>query len=399
MMVFSWLFVLICLGVIWANRASSADLLLDSDTRGLLIGIRERGNALSWFWTDWPIFNHFYRPFPSLAFELDLWLHGSNAAGYGATNAFLVMLCVGLVAWVGAVWFRSPVWGALGAGIFTLWLLPSRMWSPSLIVFVVLAYLLAGNRRLLWWQATCLLLLVWIELNPIESLYFRSVGWLPGRTATIMAVFAVFALGAFICAARSGSRGCAWAGLASTAAALASYEQAVMLPMLFAVFAFAVRKESKLNLWPWVAGSWLVLVAYLALRYQIIPPGVSRYQDQQFRLGPGVWLSLSAYFTPPLAYWTSLRIAVESGLVPFLVSGAPWWAVTQFPAYIGSAVSLTRQKRWVTPFALWAMSSLAFAPMAFLKPFEHYHFFPMALRAMLVVSLLHVLMVQDEADE
>ncbi len=390
---------------VWLGRASGASLLQDSDTRGILAGIRARGNPWSWFAGDWPLENHFYRPIPTLFFELDNWLFGGSSAGYGATNALIVCPCVGLLFWVGSELFGSLRWGVLGALLFAYWLLPQRSFESFVVLAAGFAAALTGwekirerPRNAIW--ITCLFLLVWTELQPIQLLHFRTVGWLPGRTATVMTLFALASIGAFL----TWQRRCGWgwllACLLAVALAMASYEQAVMLPLVLCLMAFLRPQFPVRGAVPVLAACWGLLFAYLVVRSQLVPSEVSRYQDQQFRFGPGVWLSLTDYFAPPLGYLGEIKILAESYFLPLLMTATSWWSLLHFPAFFGGVWALVRAKAWRAPLILGLASAFSFAPMAFLKPFEHYHFWPMALRALFVVSLLAVLIPsQEEAEE
>lgn len=388
------------MATVWWNRASNKGLLLDTDTRGLLIGINERKSPFSWFWTDWPIYNHFYRPFPSLAFEWDNWVHHESASGFGATNAIIVMLCVGLLAWVGTLLFESAVWGALSAVIFSMWLLPGFSNAPQIIPLTLFGWVIWAcvTKRGRWSAGKfCLFLfLIWAESMPIAPLYFRTAGWLPGRTATIMTLFTLVSLAAFLSGVKLKSPAWMVVSLLTLLAALGSYEQAVMMPLILTLFWLIFGRPA---VGRWLVTMWGLLFACIAFRSQIIPPAPSRYQNQQFRSGPGVWLSLTSYLAPPLGSLSSLRVIAETGFVSFFVSLTPWWMVAQFPAFFGSAGVLAKANRWRLPFFLLIASALSFGPMAFLKPFDHYHFWPMTWRALFLVSLIRVVLNQDEADE
>ena len=97
-------------------------MLADTDTIALRAGIIERGNAMSWFWTDWPLANHFYRPISTLTMEWDMWRWGNWAEGFGMTNALLVIFCVwGVFALVLELSGRplEPLWQRFYMGLGT----------------------------------------------------------------------------------------------------------------------------------------------------------------------------------------------------------------------------------------------------------------------------------------
>src|ERR1051326_7696300 len=117
-----WVFLALLLCVpILLSHSRAADLLTDSDTAFLMKVVRERQAPLSWFTGDWPLGNHFYRPLPTLTFELDNRLYGNNPAGYGWTNAILCALCLLALFWMLSELSASPAWAFAGAAILALW--------------------------------------------------------------------------------------------------------------------------------------------------------------------------------------------------------------------------------------------------------------------------------------
>jgi hypothetical protein len=60
---------------------------------------------------------------------------------------------------------------------------------------------------------------------------------------------------------------------------------------------------------------------------------------------------------------------------------------TQILSVVVSFVGIYQLKRnWQLSLAGWALAILAFLPMAFLKMFEHYYYWPMALQTILTVA-------------
>ena len=45
------------------------DVSEDKDTQAIVTAIAKRGAPMSWFRTDWPLENGFYRPIPTLNFQ------------------------------------------------------------------------------------------------------------------------------------------------------------------------------------------------------------------------------------------------------------------------------------------------------------------------------------------
>lgn len=381
-------------GAVFAFRASGTALLLDSDTIGILAGLEAKPNPWVWFTGDWPLGNHFYRPFPSLVFALDQALHPGSNAGFGATNAILVSLCVALVYWV--VWeiWQHSGWALTGTALFAAWCLDFGFRIPStwLCAACVAGLALLGAKTRLTWtevagmSAGCALF--WFELAGLNPLYFRTLGWLPGRTATVMTVFCLVAMAAYLRTLRTGSLWWMTSCLLATTGALMSYEQAVMLPAVLLVLGVWQHRKIPKGL---ILGIVTEIAGYLALRAALLPQSTSRYQNQQFRMGAGVWQSLSL----------SVGLPFTAGLRLYANAGSSWEVLLLGSTYV--------ELIWlVIPFVFWAWAwraghlrevglplvaaAFAFAPMAFLKPFDHYYFWPMAVRVLFVLALARLLL-------
>lgn len=402
------------LALVLLHRSTSPSLLRDSDTAFLVMKIRERAAPFSWFGGDWPLFNHFYRPVSTLTFEIDNALHGDNAAGYGLTNALLVV--AGIAALYALLRRFFPVALAwTGAALFAFWtvgfLPPFELAAYALMALALILAARSGR-----WAAGVLVALgIWAllpELWGIERLYATTVAWLPGRTATTCGLFALLALASYAGSVALGAeprepravlptdppatrntvlsesrpglaRGLFGLSLLCTALSLGSYEQGVMVPaLIFGVGmllspAYRVRFGAQ-------SLHWGLLVGYLVLRAQLVPVVPSGYQRQVVRFGPGVLQSLVDYASPRLGAvqrsYTTATIGFEG-----LLLGEFWLGVVALAAFLALWTIVDSKAR--RTMAIWAvMSLLAFLPMAFLKHFEHYHYLPMALRTGFVLS-------------
>ena len=407
-----------CLSIL-LNRATSPDLLRDTDTKVLLATVRERNAPFSWFTGDWPLQNHFYRPVSTLAFELDSRLYGNNAVGYALTNALLCVACVLLLFWFLRELTDRPIVAGGAAVLFALQHVGyQRYFIMPLYCLAILAAVIGILRHRLkiqYWLPTALVIFYAVdEVWGIGQFGPATVGWLPGRTATVMTVFALIAMASYARYERLGSKriesqptaidlpatkssrvgqatkpSIFWPILSLIAIALAfgSYEQAVMLPAVMLAVAVTMRASRMQVRWAWQAGFWALLVAYLLLRRAVIPAGVSHYQAQQFRHGPGVYLSLLAYAMPFANSIPGMIVDLQTGPL-ILMTGTPYAFV------LGAASNLTAfyqaRRRWVFALAGYGMSCLAFLPMAWVKQFGHYNYWPMALRSLFTVTVLWV---------
>lgn len=405
-----------------ASRATGPALLEDTDTYVLLQKIAERGAPMSWFASDWPLENHFYRPVSTLFFELDAALYGGNAAGYGLTNALLAAALVWAAFWFFREATSMPWVAGASTGLFGLWIVGTGVpevlaTAARWMAFLVWLGLLRGGLKKLPQVALAsggLFFLSW-ALPAVAPLGGRIVGWLPGRTASVMSVFLVLGLAAMarwvrLCApagpapppdaldvpATKGTeptpRDCrnGWVPVAVACLcfllALCSYEQAVTIPLIVALLVVYFAGRHKKAGWGWVALAAGTVVAYVAARVAVVPSEPSAYHHQQFRFGHGVWLSLSDYTLPALSGIYSLQSFTGTGLELVFISS--FWS--RVGLVFGSAAAVVLMLgRGGRPFGVWPwLAALAaYLPMAWLKYFEHYHLLPAVFRAWAVVAL------------
>jgi hypothetical protein len=401
-------------------RSTNLSLLTDSDTKVLLATIRAKQDPMLWFRGDWPLYNHFYRPISTLVFEMDNALYRDWAGGYAWTNAILVAICVGLTGWLSRELTGKPWMGAVSAWLFALWatdqgsLFAEFGWAGFLIL--IIGAIRHPKRPWLYISAALATWYVGNELMGISLLWYRNVGWIPGRTATTMTVFCLTAMAAYarwerlsplarpvdpptpltppatrstrLETVRHASIGWLILAVAAVALALGSYEQAVMLPACLVGIGVAFRLQRFPARRGWVtfhAACWVLLLGYLALRHQILPPKTSGYQEQQLRYGAGVWIAISTYLYPFAGQYQSIVAAVEAGPLMWL-SPTPYTLMVE--AIKPAAMAYWARFSWVVPALAFALSILAYLPMAWLQQFDHYHFWPSTLRAIFVVTLL-----------
>lgn len=408
------------------TAANNPSLLKDTDTRVLIERMTERGDPLSWWIGDWPLFNHFYRPMVTMVFELDQAIHPWDAAGYGRTNALICWGCVVALFWLLRELTNDLPIAVSAATLFAVWTAaPSAELLPLPVLTLGVLGLLAGLARRNWGLAVLALFVAMIiapEAAGIERIRGGSMDWIPGRTATTMSLFGFAALAAYaryerlssprrpaeaspydVPATRSTQLAgpvsrwvIVWpaVGLHCAALALASYEQAVMLPALFLAVAVTFALMGRRPRWGWPIASWGLLGLYFLARRAFIPAGVSEYQDQQLRQSLDVFLTLGDYAFPAARQIHALIYQFDLGLVSvFLTQQATiWGSIANIVAY--PALARSPRMRWLGAneyawlLAGFAMSFLAFLPMAWLKAFpsyNHYHYFSMGFRSLFAV--------------
>ena len=422
-----WLAIPLVLSVlVLMNRAQGSALLQDSDTRVLLENIQERGNPWSWFAGDWPLFNHFYRPISTLFFEMDLSVYGMNAAGFGMTNALISGICIWLAFWVGRELTDHPLTAGLATLVFGVAHLGTETLSKIFSLFWILSFVaLLGFGRgkfkdRVWPVALAVLSCAFLATLVPGPLEFKSriVDWLPGRTASVMAIFALVSVGAYARFERltAGVRSTeptsmdlpatkgttvtsvgrfAWGWVAVSLVglllALGAYEQAVILPGLITGVMIMFTLQGRRVHWANLVPFWGVLIAYLVFRNAVVPSEVSGYQAQQFRSGIGVYLDLARYLAPGLTEIQPLTGSLEIGVFAILMGGV-WAAMAGLFGNVASVVGIWKDsKRWLG-IGLLLMGFVAFLPMAWLKFFAHYHYFPAVFYSLFVVVLMQMVL-------
>ena len=416
--------LLACLAIL-GHRSSSPTLLQDTDTAVLLRALDARHDPLSWFRTDWPLENRFYRPVSTLGFEMDRVVYRDAAYGYGLTNVLLACACTFLLFWLLRESTRSPWLAGTSSVVFGLWTCDSAaltVATPAMwwLAAVALLGILRGGMAKIGVCVGAAATLVFLSslLAPVAAFDHRVLTWLPGRTASTMTVFALAAMAAHAryerLTARSqprsptpmdvpstkgtetvteAQRKSAWvwitlAGL-SSALALLSYEQAVMLPAALAGLSVMTLLGGKSPSWRPHALYWGLLVGYLAVRWSVIPPGVSGYQQQQFRDGPGVLLVLMDYAFPAWNWLATCGVALSVG-IEVLLTDVPWRYLSLSAANVGAWATVRRHTLWPIAIGSMVLALITFLPMAWLQPFGHYHYWPSAFRAVFVCSLAAV---------
>ena len=409
--------VLSCIPILSLRNSSSA-LLQDTDTAFLLKQIRAEGDPWRWFTHDWPLGNHFYRPISTLTFQLDNALYRNQAAGYGLTNALLCCACVILLAWaVREITDSAPI-AIASTVIFALWHAEWLVRASTYFAYIALLIGFFGLFRhgfkvRYWLPAVAAFGFLCVELRGIAPLQFRMIEWLPGRTASTMTVFCLAAIAAYARFERrsairteapptsmdepAGTRSSSatesggkfdvlWAvaSLLFCALALGSYEQAVMLPAALVAVGVSFRYRRYQVRWIWPILSWGLLILYYIARRSFLPEGVSSYQSQQFRSGPGVYMDLATYILPCL---TTLYFALQILDLGWIVLIGKQVYEAIWIAYGNVAGFLSLRRHWVLAATGYSLSCLAFLPMAWLNRFDHYHYWPMAMRSLFVTML------------
>ncbi len=376
------------------------------DTRIIVENLQQPHSPWQWFTGDWVLGNGFYRPFPSLLYELDYALWGTNLLAYKWTNGALALLCA-----LGVVWFVYELskrrWLALASGfVFTLWQTGLLVSVPELLAWLALAgSFLWGLHKNDWrWGIAtgCLLFAGIQELGFIPTQFdihmasfsYRAVGWIPGRTATLMTLFALIALASYCRYCWTGRMGWGILSLLGLIGALGSHEGAVALPFLMALCGFAVAKQGG-RFYKWVlVGAIYILVLY-AWVYLSAIPFPSDYQMQRVKRYKTVSLTLANWLVPPsVPAWMQMeafRSVPTSVFLPIF-----WGAMLVLVIYLVAMRGLFWRKpaspvghgfSWVAVVG-WLGSVIAYLPMMVVLPLMHYYYLPAVFRAVWASTLL-----------
>ncbi|MCA0361562.1 MAG: hypothetical protein LCH41_10985 [Armatimonadetes bacterium] len=427
-----WLpwFVIPAIMAVWIvlSHGRAGHLLNDSDTAVLLRALKAQPDFWAWFKGDWPLFNHFYRPISTLPFQTDLALYGDWAPGYGRTNALIAAACLLLFFWLVRELTESPLITGLSTILFGLYhisygvleTLGGLLW---IVAFGVWFGLARGGKAKFWTVLSASFGCVFLASILIGPVDFRDrvVYWLPGRTASTMMLFVLISMAAYARyerltagrlsapdptatdlpatkgteVAKPGRAPWLWLGVSfvGVALSLGAYEQAVMLPAILLGIAIFFRCNRRLPHWGVHVGFWALLVGYFVLRRALVPSEVSGYQAQQFRDGPGLFFSLLEWSFPAGNNVREFLHSMDVGILLFLTA-APWTNMIGLGSNVTTMISLwTERERWLGIAAL-LMAFFSYLPMAWLKYFGHYVYWPSAMWALFVVVVGIVVMRQ-----
>lgn len=415
-------FVLLLALFLLVRHAHDPLAVYDSDTQKIIHGIQAHTDPWIWWVHDWPLNNHFYRPISTALFQFDLDRHPQNAAGWLWTNSVLVAMSIGALGWFLRELTDSIALAAGAVFLFFLWNLDLGVvpaaWAPLIAgIVLILGLWRHGLQVRRWLPAVLVWLWVGSEFAGITTLYFRDEGWIPGRTATSMTVAALVSMAAFarICRcspginveepapspldrpatrntkAESAPRPAHWLwGVLSAVAcavALGCYEQAVMLPALLALTALAWRLRGRRVPWLWGVPFVAVLAGYLFLHLRYVPHTQSTYYKWQKRTWQTSLAMLQRYLFFPYQSLREVWLDLVGGWQLWLFS-SPWLAVLTVAASL-TALWEARRK-WILFGFGWIGSTIAYLPMAFYKDFDHYHYWPMAIRSVAVCTLVWI---------
>ncbi|MFN4032199.1 MAG: hypothetical protein ACK4ME_01030 [Fimbriimonadales bacterium] len=373
------------------------------DTRVILRRLQQPHSVWEWFTGDWVLGNGFYRPLPSVLYQLDYWLWRDALLAWKWTNGALAVLnALLVVGFVGALLGRRDFALAVGF-IFTGWqtglmpLPPLWLGWAALGAGVFWGWRVGDWRRGAVWGCVAFALVVELRFIPtlpdlhLESFAYRAIGWIPGRTATLMTLLALLALIGVCFYARTGRMGWAALGLGGFLGALLSYEQAVALPILMGLCLWSVsRKQTRAGNAPLIPLlCLLMLLPYFAFYRTHIPTQTQYHQQRLKRFKTLPETALNWAVPTGREAITQIDVALTA---PFNLLMPSFWAgLLGFTAYV---VALREGLRARIGWLGWLGSLLAYAPLMPVLPLMHYYYLPAVFRALwagILLLCLHTL--------
>ncbi|GIV11289.1 MAG: hypothetical protein KatS3mg020_0780 [Fimbriimonadales bacterium] len=381
------------------------------DTRVILQRLQQPHSVWQWFMGDWVLGNGFYRPLPSVLYQLDYWLWGANLLAWKWTNGLIAVLnALMVVAFSWALSERRDI--ALAGGLmFTVWqtglLLEPPFWLGwmGLGVGALWGWRVGDLRRGLLWGCVAFAFIVEMRFIPtlpdihLQSFAYRAIGWIPGRTATLMTLLALLALIGICLYARTSRLRWAVLGTTGFVGALLSYEQAVVLPLLMALCGWSVVRGQastaqdeaarvlsaplmrRMTALPLLC--LLLLIPYLAF-YRTHIPLQTQYHQQRVKRSKTL-PETTLYWLVPTARESIAQIDLAR-IAPFnLLMPTFWLGLLGLTAYlVGLREGLRTRLGWLG----WLGSLLAYAPLMPVLPLMHYYYCSAVFRALWAGILL-----------
>lgn len=360
--------------------------------------IEEAKNPWKWFISDWPLYNGFYRPLPSLAFELDHALFGKNLVRFLILNQLVALACSFLVVWF--VWelFRRPGAAVACGAVFAAWqagvqeALPVATigWLTALSL-LVRALLLDRSSTLRWLAVAGVVAYAFRELSAEialadstrQSFSYRVIGWSPGRTATILTMFSLLSCAAYCRFERERQARWCVVSLVALVGAFLSYEQSVVVAAVLLACGVALALQGVKVRWWFHVVCWVLTLVYVALHRILLPPN-TRYRMQAARGMAGGIRDIVRFLFPAsrdaFILWSNLEIGLTMFMLPL-----PYASIAQVVANLIAWVKARHQ--WLPLVFGLVVSTGAYVPMSFQHFLAHYYHLPMAIRTILVVWL------------
>lgn len=322
-----WGFIFSALGLVVYWPALDAYFL--SDDFHFLLDIRQHG--LPAVWTIFP--RDFFRPVIMLSFWLDGVLWGDHAWGYHLANLVFHIGNAILLVFIAGSWMRLAGW---------------------------------VNERAHWLALLAGLLFL---VHPSHG---EAVSWISGRSDVIAVFWGLASLAAYFRFRQGNWLGWLIASWIFCGGAFLSKESSISLPLLIAVLEWQRRAFDFRSFRTWIptAGYWVVLGAYLLLRWFMLGQWIGGYDEAEpsvFR--EPLWFRNLAFYTArvllPPTHWATPAGAIRCGFLALWIGGTwgLWTACRRAQAWMQRR-ELSR--RYETPEWFFALALLY--PISLLPP-------------------------------
>lgn len=371
------------------------------DLRFLLGAIREEKSPLMWFVSDWPLYNGFYRPIPTLSFEFDNWLYDVDLSAMKITNWVICFATSLLLFWL--VWelFRIKWLAAGSAALFSCWQVDLHAHLPIEAVAICLSLIclimsFASGRAywLKWLGASALILYLSQELTLLvggsdalgASFAYRAEFWPVGRTATLLAMFGLACFAGYCRFERE--RQARWMVLAFVMllACFATYEQSVIIAPALVGCAVALHFQGTRIRWYLHLIPIVLTVVYLGLHrhflnwehpYHLQAKKPLKSAIREF----GYWLFPNSKFVFLLGFPFEPQIGIGAFFY------GPFWA--SIFTISANLISIFHMKRHLLIVSFGLIMSLGtYVPLGLQQNLAHYFYLSIAFRSIFCCGLV-----------
>lgn len=219
-----------------------------------------------------------------------------------------------------------------------------------------------------------------------QTFAYRAMGWPPGRTATILALFGLVCIASYVRWEREKSPRWLVLSLLGLILSFLSYEQAVVLGPCLIGTAIYLRLSGEKPRWAVPALSMVAVLAYWWWHTRYLPMDTA-YQTMHRQSPFEGLVAFMEWVFPALGELQILDVFLdEQNVFLALLVGTVAGVVLHLAGKLGPL--MVAGVRWQAPYYAFLASVVAFAPLALARPLFHYWYFPAALRVVFAWMLL-----------
>ncbi|MBS1716509.1 MAG: hypothetical protein JSS72_02110 [Armatimonadetes bacterium] len=386
---------------IWAHEEMWSGMQ-NGDTRSIIAKFTRDHNYLQYLTSDWALMNNFYRPLPTYAFLLDYYLYRGDIHMYKWFDVVNCSLVAVVVAFLLRALTESRRLAISCALLFTAWQTDILLNVPLVGIFHSLSAAFFVSVLILspkhWKIALLAGLAIWYLGDELifdaarydresQTFGYRTMGWPPGRTATIFTLFGLSSLLCYIRYIKTGAFKFEIGVLIFLVLSLMSYEQAVTLPAALIITAFYLRAQKYKVSFAWLGFPIALVAAYWYWHTKEFPIGNSVYQQQRLKSKESGVDELLGFIFPASRFNRPLKDMFNPAMIPWFVFNQSYWdALMDTVANI--SIFLILKRYWKIGAMSYLICVVAYIPMAFVSPLVHYMYFSAPFRAIFVAALV-----------